>query len=148
MALPTAEEMKKLVLKFNAGAEKAYSEKNLQEAYGLTQKALQLQPTNERALSNLGLIAIKLEKNEIALEAIKKLIDHGTDKKMVANAWYNYGMICDSTKSVYYNGNTYCTSSRIHNYLSSYLTTPSEARKNKLFEVIDSSSKACRFKDG
>lgn len=149
LALPTAEEMKKLVLTFNAGAEKAYSEKNLQEAYGLTQKALQLQPANERALSNLGLIAMKLGKNEVALEAIKKLIDHGTDKKMVANAWYNYGMICDTTKKrVYYNGNTYCTSSRIHNYLSSYLTTPSEARKSKLFEVIDSSSKACRFKDG
>lgn len=148
LALPTAEEMKKLVLKFNTGAEKAYAEKDLREAYGLTQKALQLEPANERALSNLGLIAIKLEKNEIALEAIKKLIDHGADKKMVANAWYNYGMICDSTKRVYYNGNTYCTSSRIHNYLSSYLTTPSEARKSKLFEVIDSSSKACRFKDG
>lgn len=149
LALPTAEEMKKLVLKFNAGAEKAYAEKNLQEAYGLTQKALQLQPTNERALSNLGLIAIKLEKNEIALEAIKKLIDHGTDKKMVANAWYNYGIICDITeKRVYYNGNAYCTSSRVYNYLSSYLTTPNETRKNKLFEVIDGSPKVCHFKNG
>lgn len=149
LALPTVEEKKKLVLKFNAGAEKAYAEKNLQEAYGLTQKTLQLEPTNERALSNLGLIAIKLEKDEIALEAIKKLIDHGADKKMVANAWYNYGMICDSTKKrVYYNGNTYCSSSRIHNYLSSYLATPSEARKNKLFEVIDGSPNACHFKSG
>lgn len=149
LALPTAEEMKKLVLKFNAGAEKAYAEKNLQEAYDLTQKVLQLEPANERALSNLGLIAIKLEKNEIALEAIKKLIDHGADKKMVANAWYNYGMICDSNKnSVYYNGNTYCTSTRVHNYLSSYLATPSEARKNKLFEVIDDAPKVCHFKDG
>lgn len=149
LSLPSAEEMKKLVLKYNTGAEKAYTENNLQEAYVLIQKALQLQPVNERALSNLGLIAMKMEKNEIALEAIKKLIDHGTDKKMVANAWYNYGMICDTTKGrVYYKDNTYCTSSRIHNYLSSYLAAPSEARKNKLFDAVEGSAKACHFKDG
>lgn len=149
LSLPSAEEIKKLVLKYNTGAEKAYSDKNFQEAYALTQKTLQLQPANERALSNLGLIAMKMEKNEIALEAIQKLIDYGTDKKMVANAWYNYGMICDAAKGrVYYNNNTYCTSSQIHNYLSSYLAAPSEARKNKLFETIESSAKACHFKDG
>lgn len=149
LALPTAEEMGKLVLKLNAEAEKAYAEKNLKEAYVLTQKVLQLQPVNERALSNLGLIALKLEKTEIALEAIQKLIDHGTDKKMIANAWYNYGMICDATKSrVYYNGQSYCASTRVHNYLSSYVAAPSEVRKNKLLEVIDSSPKVCHFKTG
>lgn len=148
LALPTAEDQEKLVLAFNVSAEKAYSEKQLQEAYDFAQKALQMQPGNERALSNLGLIAIKLGKNEIALEAINKLIHYGTDKKMIANAWYNYGMICDSTRRVYYNGNTYCISSRIHNYLSSYLATPSEARKNKVFEVIESSPGTCRFKGG
>lgn len=148
LALPTAEEMTKLVLNLNASAEKAYAEKKLQEAYNLTQQALQLQPINERALSNLGLIAIKQGKTEIALEATRKLIDNGTDKKMVANAWYNYGMICDSTKKVYYNGNSYCSSSRIHNYLSSYLATPSEPRRKKLLEVINSSPKACHFKSG
>lgn len=149
LSLPSAEEIKKLVLKYNTGAEKAYSDKNFQEAYTLTQKTLQLQPANERALSNLGLIAMKMGKNEIALEAIKKLIDHGTDKKMVANAWYNYGMICDAAKGqVYYNNNTYCISSRIHNYLSSYLAAPSEARKNKLFDAVEGSAKACHFKDG
>ncbi|WP_323816369.1 ankyrin repeat domain-containing protein [Cellvibrio sp. NN19] len=148
LSLPSAEEMKKLVLNYNAGAEKSYSKKNLDEAYSLTQKALQLQPNNERALSNLGLIAMKMDKNEIALEAMKKLIDNGTDKKMVANAWFNYGMLCDLKGRTYYNGETYCRSSRIHNYLSSYVSAPSEARKNKLLEVVETSSKACRFKGG
>ena len=148
LSLPTAEEMKKLVLNYNAGAEKFYSEKNLDEAYSLTQKALQLQPNNERALSNLGLIAMKMDKNEIALAAMKKLIDNGTDKKMLANTWFNYGMLCDLKGRTYYNGETYCRSGRIHNYLSSYVSAPSEARKNKLLEVVEASSKACRFKGG
>lgn len=148
LSLPSAKEMKKLVLDYNAGAEKSYSEKNLDEAYSLTQKALQLQPNNERALSNLGLIAMKMDKSEIALEAMKKLIDNGADKKMVANAWFNYGMLCDLKGRTYYNGETYCRGSRIHNYLSSYVSAPSEARKNKLFEVVEGSSKACRFNKG
>lgn len=148
LSLPMAEDAEKLVLKFNAGAEKAYGEKNLQEAYDFTQKVLQLRPANERALSNLGLIAMKMDKNEIALEAIKKLIDDGIDKKMVANAWYNYGMICDLKGQVYYNGNTYCESSRVHNYLSSYVSAPTEARRKKLLDIVDDSPKACRFKEG
>ncbi len=148
LALPSEEDAVKIVKALNNDAEKFYADKKLTAAYEATKKALQLKPGDNRALSNMSLIAHKMGKSEVALEATKNLIENGTDKKMIANAWFNYGLICDSTQITYYNGNSYCQYSKWHNYFSAFTTFPTEARKNKLIDILLNDLQSCRFKGG
>ena len=135
LALPSPEEKAKQVLNFNIKAEKAYADNKLQEAYEITQKALKLEPTNERALSNLGLIALKLGKTGIALRTTRTLITQGTNKKLIANAWHNYDAACDAEKPNPDHGEGHCQSSKIYNYFFAYINDPSETRRKRLFDV-------------
>ncbi len=147
LSLPSEEETNAIIKKLNSDAEKLYADKKIAEAYAATKKALQLRPMDNRALSNMSLIAHKFGKAEVALEATKYLIENGKDKKMVANAWYNYGLICDSAKITYYNGNRYCQYSKWHNYFSAFKAHPTEARKDKLNSILQNDLHSCAFKE-
>lgn len=147
LALPSPEELNKLITTFNLKAEEEYKKGNLQSAYDLTIKAINLNDKEERALSNLGLIAQKIGKTGEALEAIQRLIQTSKDVKKLANAWFNYGLICENQASIYYNGNRYCSNPLIYYYLQSKNLAATTARSNKILSVIIKQKEVCSFKN-
>ena len=146
LSLPSEKEVIAIIKKLNSNAEKLYADGKIEEAYHSVKKASQLSPMDNRTLSNMSLIAHKFGKTEIALEATKHLIENGKDQKMVANAWYNYGLICDSATFTFYNGNSYCQYSKWHNYFSAYRAHPTDAREQKLNSILQSDLRSCVFK--
>lgn len=148
LSMPSADEVARQVLGFNLAAEQAFQKGNLDDAYGKSLLALGLDEKNERALSNLSLILIKQGKPNEALEASNKLITTGKDVNQIANAWFNYGLICEKSTShhVSYNGHYYCEDGALYPYLQSFKTKPTSGRADKILNLIkEKKGIACEF---
>lgn len=143
LALPDADQIPKLVEKYNVTAEIAYKNQHYQKAYSNSINAMGLDENNERALSDLSLIALKIGRQDVALEAIDKLIKNGKDVNQKANAWFNYGLNCKRSGYHYYNGQSYCNNIPVFYFLESYKLKPSDARKNKIIDEMRVSD--CKF---
>ena len=123
-------------------AEKLYQQGRIKKSYELLLKALAIEPDNERALSNMALVSLKVNNLGESLAASEELIKKSTNKKNQANGWFNQGLACEqhtlSGKYGYlaYNGHYYCDKPFIYSYLQAWLTYKTDARKNKLVSVF------------
>ena len=128
-------------------AEKLYRDKKITAAYQKLGLALTLEPTNERALSDMSLIALKNNKYGQSIEAGNILIKNSKSNKLKANAWYNQGLACEKYKSMgnqgilAYNGEYYCSYGYLYSYYKSVSLNPTTARKKKIVELFDSESR-------
>ncbi|WP_170176747.1 ankyrin repeat domain-containing protein [Litorilituus sediminis] len=132
-------------------AEKLYQQGRIKKSYELLLKALAIEPDNERTLSNMALVSLKLNRLGESLAASEKLIEKSINKKNQANGWFNQGLACEqytlSGKRGYlnYNGQYYCNKPFIYSYLQAWLTYKTEARKNKLVSVFkDKKTNVCK----
>jgi len=135
-------------------AEGLYQKGNSSAAFNKVGLALQIQPNNERALSDMSLIALKNGNLGRSVEAGEKLIDKSADDKIKANAWFNQGLACERYKMegndsfLKYNGNYHCMYGFIYPYLKSLSIDPNASRKNKLLEVYEKHDvKYCEIPD-
>lgn len=119
-------------------AEKHYAAGNLDAARRSLKSALQAAPTNERALSDLSLVALRAGQHGESLEAATRLIATSKDARMIANAWFNIGLACERSGISYlqYNGESYCTSSTVFYFLKSWLAANSHPRAEKLEQLL------------
>lgn len=119
-------------------AEKQYAAGDLEVALRTLKQALQADPSNQRALSNLSLLALRAGQYGESLEAATRLIAESKDAGLIANAWFNIGLACERSDRPYlqYNGESYCTSSLIFSFLQSWLSTNSRARAEKLEQLL------------
>lgn len=148
LSMPSADEVARQVLGFNLAAEQTFQKGNLDDAYSKSLLALGLDEKNERALSNLSLILIKQGKQNEALEASNKLITTGKDANQIANAWFNYGLICEKSTSyrISYNGHYYCEDGSLYPYLQSFKTKPTSGRADKILNLVkEKKGIACEF---
>ncbi len=124
-------------------AENSYQQGDVVNAYRDISLAAQLQPDNQRTLSDLSLIALKNSKLGESLSASKTLINSQADDKIKANAWFNQGLACEKHReqnqngSLAFNGDMYCTYGVLHSYVKAYQLTPTDGRKNKLKILFD-----------
>ncbi len=124
-------------------AESLYQKGDVVHAYRDIALAAQLQPDNQRTLSDLSLIALKNSKLGESLSASKKLIDSQASDKEKANAWFNQGLACEKHRAqnqygyLDFNGNSYCAYGTLHPYVKAYELAPTDSRKNKLITLFD-----------
>lgn len=119
-------------------AEKHYAAGDLSAALRTLKQALQANPSNQRALSNLSLLSLRAGQYGESLEAATRLLAESKDAGLIANAWFNIGLACERSDRSYlqYNGESYCTSSRIFPFLQSWRATNSRARAEKLEQLL------------
>lgn len=131
-------------------AEEDYRNGRVDEAYRSLILALQIQPTNERALSDMSLIAIKAGALGEALFSSTQLVEQSTNNSLVANAWFNIGLACEIHKArdnyspAHFNGKYYCRSSLLSPFLQAYITKQSSARMEKVLGLFrDGTIESC-----
>jgi hypothetical protein len=119
-------------------AEKQYAAGDLVAAHRSLQNALQASPSDARALSDMSLVALRINRHGESLEAATRLIAGSTDARLIANAWFNIGLACEQSRQRYlsYNGEHYCTSSGIFPFLQSWRAANSRERAEKLEQLF------------
>lgn len=147
---PDDQQKKALSKKENQMAEKLYGENKLPEAYLSAKKSLMLDELNESALSNLALIALKLNKIGESAKASSELIKKTSSVDIKANAFFNLGLACLKTKfgQIDFDGDSYCNVNRyqsennridnsaLSNFLSSYQLKPTKDRLTAVLRVF------------
>lgn len=125
-------------------SEKQYAAGDLSGARRSLKNALQADPSNERALSDLSLVALRAGEYGESLEAATHLIKASHDARIIANAWFNVGLACERSERSYlsYNGQTYCMTSGIFPFLESWRTANSRARAEKLEQLFAATGSA------
>lgn len=151
---PSNDELAAKTNKYVIEAEQDYKNGKVQQAYRKLVLALEIQPSNQRALSDMSLIAFKAGALGESLLSSTTLIKQSKNNSLVANAWYNLGLVCEQHKAsskgsyAYFNGTYYCRNSLIHPFLQSYIHKQTSARKDKLLELFNNGTiNSCRLKD-
>lgn len=143
LAPPTAKQSEEFASAYVLKAESSYQKGDVTRAYREISLAAQLQPGDQRTLSDLSLIALKSSKLGESVSASKKLIESQASDKIKANAWFNQGLACERHRAqnrygfLNFNGETYCTYGTLHPYVKAYELTPTDGRKNKLKALFD-----------
>lgn len=152
---PDENQRRVLSQKENQNAERLYREKKVQEAYASLKNALILDETNESALSNLALVALKLDKLGESAEASSKIIATIKSDDQKANAFFNLGLACRKAgthgyhyATIDFDGNSYCTDGRytygkkrtdtgvLSSFISSYQLKPNNARLSAVLSLL------------
>lgn len=124
-------------------AENSYQKGDEVHAYREISLAAELQPDDQRTLSDMSLIALKNNKLGESVSASKKLIESQASDKIKANAWFNQGLACERYREqnrhgfLFFNGDMYCTYGTLHPYVKAYELAPTDRRKNKLKTLFD-----------
>lgn len=143
LAPPTDGQAVEIANAYVLKAESSNQKGDVTNAYREISLAVQLQPDDQRSLSDLSLIALKNGKLGESLSASKKLIGSQASEKIKANAWFNQGLACAKHREqnqhghLDFNGATYCTYGSLHPYVKAYVLAPTDARKNKLKTLFD-----------
>jgi len=152
---PDENQRKVLSQKENKNAERLYREKKVQEAYASLKNALILDETNESALSNLALIALKLDKLGESAEASSKIIATTKSDDQKASAFFNLGLACREAgmrgyhyATIDFDGKSYCTDGRytygkkrtdtgvLSSFISSYQLKPNKDRLSAVLSLL------------
>ncbi|BCG24548.1 hypothetical protein TUM18999_27390 [Pseudomonas tohonis] len=135
---PTDEALQARAKRLVLEGEKAYGAGDLKQALRTLNLAINIQPHNERALSDLSLVALRDGDLGVSLQAGQALIDSSQDARLLANAWFNQGLACDASDSPwpFYNGTRYCRASAVYAYYQALAAHRTEARAAKLLQVL------------
>jgi hypothetical protein len=128
-------------------AESDLARHELDKAYQKIRLALTANATNERAGSDLSLIALKTGHLGEALEAAEAIIDSSAGRGARAAAWFNRGLACEQADhSIAYDGKYFCMDSKVHPFLESWKAEPTPGRATKLRNVLEHGlSGVCRI---
>lgn len=135
---PTDEALQARAKRLVLEGEKAYGAGDLKLALRKLTLAINIQPHNERALSDLSLVALRDGDLGVSLQAGQALIDSSKDAKLLANAWFNQALACDASGSSwpFYNGTYYCRAGAVYAYYQALKAHRTEARAAKLLQAV------------
>jgi outer membrane protein OmpA-like peptidoglycan-associated protein/tetratricopeptide (TPR) repeat protein len=155
---PATEKKKDLFREVNVKAEELYAQGKLEEAYRLLKRAISLNPDNERAMSNLSLVALKLGKYGESAKMSQTLIDTAKSDAEKANAYFNLGLACQKVgltgyhySTIEYDGRHYCAADwytsvgkskdqgALANFLEAYKLKPTKGRLNSILALLQDS---------
>lgn len=143
--VPDEAERAKLSKQLTRFSESEYAAGRPQSAYQALRTALSAQPSNQNALEDLPLIAMRAGHLGASLEAAGAVIAANRSRSSTASAWFNKGLACErqlgNGKGLYaYNGEYYCQQSRLYPFLMSWKLEATAARRNKLVELFEGGS--------
>lgn len=154
LKVQTKEQLIRLSKQLILDGENQYKKGNVINAFSAFSKVLNIEPENERALSNMSLIALRVGALGKSFEASTKLIQTSEDKSLLANAWFNLGLACEKHKlsgqssRAYFNGNDYCSYSIVEPFYQSLKIKESSSRKEKLVTLFKKESMSlCSFQN-
>jgi len=144
---PSPENLQQLESQLIKSALKYYQQGHKQKAYEHLSNALHINPRNEKAISDMSLIALKNQKLGHSLAMSNSLIKNSKNSKTVANAWFNQGLVCEQHYiqrkknnigfTIQYDGQYYCSQPYIYSYLSAWTSSKSKSRKNKILSLFN-----------
>ena len=117
-------------------AERFYQEKNLGEAYKNISLALQIDPGNERALSDMSIIGLRYGKLGESVDASTRLMRSNAHDKLKANAYFNYGLACLENPRITHDGTYHCRFNKVYPFFKAYSLYGTETRKERLLAAI------------
>jgi hypothetical protein len=118
-------------------AERLYQAGNATAAFQKLELALQIDADNQRALSDMSLVALRVDKLVEAFDSAEKLLASDADDRTKANAWFNKGLICEATgPKGEFRGHYLCDDGALHPFRRAQLLQPTEARANKLADLF------------
>lgn len=159
---PEESKMESLSKEINLKAEKLYGEGQLQEAYKSLKRATSLNPNNGRALSNLSLVALKLDMLGESSKASTRVIETAHSESERANAHFNLGLVCKKVgmtgfhyDTIHYDGKKYCDNSTyivsnskredtsaLPNFLAAYKLKPTNERLATILSFVQDADPA------
>lgn len=139
---PTPEVLAKRVTALVLEGESLYQSGEIVKAYQRIALALQIAPDNERAISDMSLIALRNGKLGSTLEASQKLIAGEFGERLKANAWFNQGLACEAYgKAIFsYNGRYHCGLGILFPFQKALALENTDARKNKLLQLFENNT--------
>jgi tetratricopeptide (TPR) repeat protein len=168
--LPPDEQKKKVLSQQdNLVAENLYRQGKLEESYRSLRRAILLDGGNERAQSNLSLVALRLGRLGESAKASSTLIETAKSDSEKANAYFNLGLVCRRVgqsgfhySSINYDGVSYCfpgyhsfgtkriDRSVLPNFLAAYKLGPTKERLAAILSLLQdvdmkNKKRVCRF---
>jgi len=143
LQMPSQLELGKISAEYTKKAEAEYAAGKIENSYSDVVIALRAQPDNQKAMSNLPIIALQSGRIGESLEASDAVLEKINNPNAQATAWFNKGLACEKAeyKFVSYNGKYYCTNDKIQPFLQSWKLSHSDARLNKLKSVLENVGK-------
>lgn len=142
------------ILALNLKGESLYAKREYEQAYDVFVKALKIDGTNIRALNNISLTSIKLDKTKKALISSHLVIfSLNPSKKEKAAALFNMGLACEGVSRMWVSTEKkwFCNENSIEYYADSYITFPtkmkSELVRARFYDATEK-LKRCQLDDG
>lgn len=122
-------------------AESDYAKGKSESAYRYLQIAIAAQPNNQKAISDLPLVALKAGEIGPAIKSANHAIKVLKTPSLLAAAWFNKGIICakEGADLVGYDGNR-CDEDLIQPFVRAWQLEATPARTNKLKSFFDKNS--------
>lgn len=114
-----------------------YARGDFRSAYRSLKLALAAQPTNEKALADLPLVAFRAGEIRDAISSARQAITASTSAPLQAAAWYNMGLICEreEVRKQYFTSGS-CDGDWIWPFVQAWKLQPTQARADKLRRVF------------
>jgi hypothetical protein len=148
LQVPNAAKRATIAAGLTKRAQADYAAGKVENSYRGLVAALSAEPDNERALTDLPLVALRSGRLGQSLEAADAVLAKIKSSSSQASAWFNKGLACEQNdyKFLTYNGRFYCMGDSVYPFLQAWKLDHSEARRNKLREVFqDSPPRTCEI---
>lgn len=134
LRVPADGERKRIATAMVLQAEKDYAVGKIESAYRALQIAYMAAPDNQKAISDLPLVALKAGHIGPAIKAADNAVKTLKEPALAASAWFNLGLICerDDVQSVTGYDGSRCAGDKIEPFVRAWRLEPTNARKNKL----------------
>ena len=133
LRVPNDKERDRIAENMVIRAESDYSKGKPKSAYRYLQIAIAAQPNNQKAISDLPIVALKAGEIGPAIKSANQAIEVLKVPTLLASAWFNKGIICAQVGAdlVYYDGNR-CDEDLIQPFVRAWQLGATSARTNKL----------------
>lgn len=142
----TPDERQRLARKLVDEAEQDYRAKRYRLAMRGFVAALSAVPDEPSTMASLQLTALRAGQPGLSLQISDKLLARTTDRRTLANVWFNRGLACVGQHYLQYENRFYCRSTPLIYFVESWKLGHSTARQDKIDELMASADRACTLK--
>lgn len=137
LRIPSADDRQRTSATLVGRAQAEYARGDFRSAYRSLKLALSAQPTNEKALADLPLVAFRAGELSDAISSARQAIAASTSAPLQAAAWYNMGLICEreEVRKRYFSSGS-CDGDWIWPFVQAWKLQPTQARADKLRRVF------------
>jgi Ankyrin repeats (3 copies) len=134
LSIPSTAEGAIIATELTKRAAVEYRAGKFENSYRMLESVLSLDPHNEKALTDMPIVALRSNRIGRSLESADVVLKKFKSSEIQAGAWFNKGLACEraDNEGLSYNGKYYCMGDLIFPFLNAWKLSPTESRKNKL----------------